>query len=319
MKLIALPVGDAAGISPEIIIKSLVKPENSGVIVCGSSEILSETAKNLGISTKIASIASAAEYADGRINVIEVPSPAFGSYEMGKISAKCGKAAYDCIEKAVCLALSDEAAAVTTTAINKESLRAAGVPFIGHTEIIAHLCGAKNAQTIFVTGSLMIFFLSRHLSLRAACDFVTSENVYNAAKLAFYNMDKLGMASPSLAVAGLNPHCGEHGLFGDEERQIEKAVLRLSGEGYNICGPIGADSVFHLAKNGAFSAVLSLYHDQGHIASKTLDFERTVSITAGLPFLRTSVDHGTAFDIAGKGLASEVSLDEAIKVAKKFM
>jgi len=175
-------------------------------------------------------------------------------------------------------------------------------------------------MTMFETLSLRTFFLSRHISLRAACDFVSEERVYRfLVRMAKAMKTTLGMADPRIAVAALNPHCGEHGLFGTEDGCIAPAVERAVREGINATGPIGADSVFHLAKTGRFDAVLSLYHDQGHIACKTLDFERTVSLTLGLPFLRTSVDHGTAFDIAGKGIASPVSMVEAVKVAARYL
>mgnify|MGYP001810417577 CR=1 FL=1 len=237
----------------------------------------------------------------------------------GVVSAAGGKAAFSAIEAAVKAALAGEVDAIATAPINKESLRAAGVPYIGHTEILSALTGADDPLTMFETLGLRVFFLSRHVSLRAACDLVTEERVYRYLVRSSRELTaSLGIEHPLLAVAGLNPHSGEHGLFGNEEECIPRAIARASIDGVRAEGPIGADSVFHLAKNGRFDAVLSLYHDQGHIACKTLDFERTISLTLGLPFLRTSVDHGTAFDIAGKGIASAVSMVEAIKVAVRY-
>ena len=172
---------------------------------------------------------------------------------------------------------------------------------------------------MFETQGLRVFFLTRHLSLRQACDMVTKERIVLCARRSFAALEQMGIRQGVLAVAGLNPHSGEHGLFGAEEvEEIAPAVEQLRREGYPVEGPIGADSVFHLAKRGRYAAVLSLYHDQGHIATKTLDFERTISITCGLPFLRTSVDHGTAMDIAGKGTASPVSMKEAILLAARY-
>ena len=237
----------------------------------------------------------------------------------GAVSVAGGKAAFSAIEAAVQAALSGEVDAIATAPINKESLRAAGVPYIGHTEILSALTGADDPLTMFETLGLRVFFLSRHVSLRAACDLVTEERVYSYLVRSAKELSAcLGIEHPLLAVAGLNPHSGEHGLFGNEEACIPPAIARALADGIRAEGPIGADSVFHLAKNGRFDAVLSLYHDQGHIACKTLDFERTISLTLGLPFLRTSVDHGTAFDIAGKGIASGVSMVEAIKVAVRY-
>jgi 4-hydroxythreonine-4-phosphate dehydrogenase len=237
----------------------------------------------------------------------------------GLVSSGGGKAAFSAIEEAVKAALAGEVDAIATAPINKESLRAAGVPYIGHTEILSALTGADDPLTMFETLGLRVFFLSRHVSLRAACDLVTEERVYRYLVRSSRELSaSLGIERPLLAVAGLNPHSGEHGLFGNEEACIPPAIARASIDGVRAEGPIGADSVFHLAKNGRFDAVLSLYHDQGHIACKTLDFERTISLTLGLPFLRTSVDHGTAFDIAGKGIASAVSMVEAIKVAVRY-
>jgi 4-hydroxythreonine-4-phosphate dehydrogenase len=174
---------------------------------------------------------------------------------------------------------------------------------------------------MFETLGLKIFFMTRHLSLRQACDAVTEERVFKSIKECYkLTLNNAFDTNLPFAVAALNPHGGEHGLFGDEEQMsIVPAIERARLEGLDVVGPIGADSVFHLAKIGKYRAVLSLYHDQGHIAAKTLDFDRTISVTWALPFLRTSVDHGTAFDIAGKGIASEVSMVEAIKVAIKYL
>jgi 4-hydroxythreonine-4-phosphate dehydrogenase len=209
--------------------------------------------------------------------------------------------------------------AVATTPINKESLKAGGVPFIGHTEIFGKLTGVADPLTMFETRGLRVFFLSRHVSLRKACDMVKKERIIDYVKRSVSMLKKLGVSTGTMAIAGLNPHSGEHGLFGDEElTEVFPAVKELQAEGYAVAGPIGADSVFHLALKGKYNSVLSLYHDQGHIATKTLDFDRTISITGGMPILRTSVDHGTAFDIAGKNIAGEVSMVEAILLAAKY-
>ncbi len=286
---IGITTGDPAGIGPEIVMKALQSPEVLEVcepVVFGPRE--PAAVRDLGI-------------------------------DPGKVSALGGKIAFESIESAVEAARLGTVDALATAPINKESLRAANVPYIGHTEILAGLTGSQDPLTLFETLGLRTFFLSRHVSLRAACDLVTEERVYRylvRSSLALKN--DLGIEDPLIAVAGLNPHCGEHGLFGNEEECLGPAIEKALRDGVRAVGPIGADSVFHLAKTGRFDAVLSLYHDQGHIACKTLDFERTVSMTLGLPFLRTSVDHGTAFDIAGQGIASPVSMIEAIKVAARY-
>jgi 4-hydroxythreonine-4-phosphate dehydrogenase len=239
---------------------------------------------------------------------------------MGAVQRMGGRAAFDYLERAVGLALSGKVDAVTTAPINKESLRAAKVDFIGHTEILAALTRVEEPLTMFQVRALRVFFLSRHVSLRQACDLVTGERVLEAIRRCSEALRQLGVVEGTLAVAGLNPHCGEHGLFGDEEaREIEPAVREAQRLGHRVAGPVPADSVFHQALQGRYSAVLALYHDQGHIAAKTVDFERTVSVTLGLPFLRTSVDHGTAFDIAGTGKASAVSMKEAILAAADYV
>ena len=231
----------------------------------------------------------------------------------------CGQAAFDYIATAIDLANHRLVDAVATTPINKESLKAGQVPYIGHTEIFADLTGTTDPLTMFEVRGMRVFFLTRHVSLRQACDLVTRARIVDYVQRCIQALQRLGVGEGTMAIAGLNPHSGEHGLFGDEEvREVEPAVRDLQAMGYAVVGPIGADSVFHLALQGHFHSVLSLYHDQGHIATKTLDFERTIAITNGLPFLRTSVDHGTAFNIAGQGIASPVSMIEAILLAAKY-
>ena len=203
--------------------------------------------------------------------------------------------------------------------INKESLRAGGINYIGHTESCGALTGTEDPRTMFETNGMRVFFLTRHVSLREMLDMITKERIKDYVKRCLEALKRLGVTDGTMAIAGLNPHSGEHGLFGWEEvNEITPAVEELKAEGYDVVGPIGADSVFHQAALGKYNSVLSLYHDQGHIATKTLDFERTIAITNGMPILRTSVDHGTAFDIAGKGIVSAVSMIEAILLAAKY-
>lgn len=217
------------------------------------------------------------------------------------------------------LALDGRVDAVATTPINKESLKAGGINYIGHTEIFGALTETKDPLTMFETRGLRIFFLTRHVSLREMLEMIKKERIIEYVKRCTKALKQLGVENGTMAVAGLNPHSGEHGLFGwEEEEEIVPAIEELKAEGYDVEGPVGADSVFYQAAEGKYNSVLSLYHDQGHIAAKTLDFHRTIAVTCGMPILRTSVDHGTAFDIAGTGKASEVSMIEAIKVAARY-
>lgn len=319
---IAVPLGDPAGIGPEIVVKAVSSTEISDMarcIVVGDYNVIENAVKITNTQIKLHIIEKPEDYNDGYLNIIAINNIDFTKLHIGEVSAMCGKAAYEYIEKSIKLAMEKQVAAVATPPINKESLKAANIPYIGHTEIFGALTNTADPLTIFEVHGLRIFFLTRHVSLRKACDLITKERIEDYVKRCVKVLEKLGVFQGTMAIAGLNPHSGEHGLFGDEEvTEIEPAIKTLKAAGYKVEGPIGADSVFHLALQGRYNSVLSLYHDQGHIAAKTLDFERTISITGGMPILRTSVDHGTAMDIAGSGKASDVSMKEAIKVAVKY-
>lgn len=324
--IIAIPMGDPAGVGPEIIVRAMASEnvfQKARPLVVGDARILKRALHFPNLpNVEICSVndPKKSDYHVGVLNVLDLHNLAVEEYEMGTVSAQCGRAAYEYIEKSIELAMSGAVKAVATTPINKESLHAANVPYIGHTEIFGALTGTEDPLTIFELRDTLVFFLTRHVSLRRACDLITKERIVDYVKRAFQIMQQLGLKSPSMAIAGLNPHCGEHGLFGDEEvRAITPAADELRAQGYNVFGPIGADSVFFQALNGRYNSVMSLYHDQGHIATKTVDFYRTISITGGMPILRTSVDHGTAFDMAGRGLATSLSMEEeAILVAAKY-
>ena len=319
---IAVPLGDPAGIGPEIVVKAVSSTEITDMarcVVVGDYNVIENAVKITNTQIKLHIIEKPEDYNDGYLNIIAINNIDFTKLRIGEVSAMCGKAAYEYIEKSIKLAMEKQVAAVATPPINKESLKAANIPYIGHTEIFGALTNTADPLTIFEVCGLRIFFLTRHVSLRKACDLITKERIEDYVKRCVKVLEKLGVSQGTMAIAGLNPHSGEHGLFGDEEvTEIEPAIKTLKATGYKVEGPIGADSVFHLALQGRYNSVLSLYHDQGHIAAKTLDFERTISITGGMPILRTSVDHGTAMDIAGSGKASDVSMKEAIKVAVKY-
>ena len=258
-------------------------------------------------------------YVHGTVDVLDLANVDPGTLRMGVIQPEAGRAAGQAIERAIRLAQAGEIDAIATAPLNKEALWAAGYPYPGHTEMLAELTQSRESLTMFVIGALRIFFLTRHLSLRDAIDQVTRKRVAETLGVMAQVLDGLGLASPRIVVAALNPHAGEGGKMGQEEiAEIAPGIEDARRAGLDVSGPVPADSVFHLAADGRFDAVLSLYHDQGHIAAKMSDFYKTVSVTTGLPFVRTSVDHGTAFDIAGKGVASAVSMVEAIRVAAEL-
>ena len=300
--MIAVPIGDPAGVGPEIVAKScaLEKVNKAAdVIVIGDRQVMEKAIGIVGADLHINVVEKPADgdYRPGILNLIDLDNIDQSQFSYGLVQAMCGKAAFAYIKKSIELAMSGEADAVATTPINKEALHAAEVPFIGHTEIFGALTNTPDPLTMFETNG----------------------NIKACVKESLAALRRLGVTEGTMAVAGLNPPCGEHGLFGWEEvNEITPAVEELKAEGYPVAGPIGADSVFHQAALGRYNSVLSLYHDQGHIATKTLDFDRTISITNGMPILRTSVDHGTAFDIAGKGIVSEISMAEAILLAAKY-
>ena len=322
---IGIPMGDAAGIGPEIVLKTIADPEISRIarcVVVGDKGVM-ELAETYPDSPKprINVIREPAEgrYEPGILNLIDLHNIDLNKLKVGTVDGMCGKASYEYIAESIRLANARVVDAVATTPINKESLRKGGVPYIGHTEIFGALTGTEDPLTMFEVRGMRVFFLTRHVSLRQACDLVTKDRIVDYVHRCTEALRRLGVTEGTMAIAGLNPHSGEHGLFGTEEtEQVYPAVEQLRKEGYNVEGPIGADSVFHLALQGRYNSVLSLYHDQGHIATKTLDFERTIAITNGMPILRTSVDHGTAMDIAGKGIASAVSMMEAVRLAVKY-
>jgi 4-hydroxythreonine-4-phosphate dehydrogenase len=322
---IAITMGDPAGIGPEIVLKALEDREvlaASRPLVVGDLGVLEETRAFCGSPGKILVVTDPEDgkYTSGKVDLVDLGNVDLDSLKMGIVSAMCGHAALEYVDKAVELASAKKVDAVVTGPINKESLKAAKVNFIGHTEILAARTGVHDPLTMFQVHGMRVFFLSRHVPLRKACELVTKQRVLKYIRRCSEALQELGVAEGILAVAGLNPHSGEHGLFGDEEiKQIEPAVQAARRQGYRVVGPVPADSVFHQTHQGKYSAVLALYHDQGHIATKTLDFEKTISITLGLPFLRTSVDHGTAFDIAGSGKASEVGIKEAILLAANYV
>lgn len=333
--VIGITLGDPAGIGPEIVLGALRDGEVHDrciPVVIGHEGILRRVAKTSGVSAgEIVTVDSPRSAAGdkGKVEVVHVETPGMDDIVSGVVSAEGGAAANAFIKRACELGLAGEIDAITTAPINKESLRAAGVEHIGHTEMLAeylrsdasdarlsHRSSAAAPLTLFITQNMRIFFLSRHYSLRQAIDYINADRVYDFIRRVHNAMTDFGFTNPRIGLAALNPHASDGGQFGTEERDhLIPAAKRAREEGINVTDPIGADSVFNMALEGRFDCVISLYHDQGHIAAKTRDFHGTVTATLGLPVLRTSVDHGTAFDIAWHGVANPISMKMAILAA----
>lgn len=321
---VVVPMGDPAGIGPEIVVKSFAKDgifKEANILVVGDAKILEQANNicNTNLEINVVEDIKDGKYTNGTLDVIDLDLINMDTFKFGEVSAECGRASLAYIEKSADLCMNGDAVAMATTTINKESLAAAGIDELGHTNMLARITGVEDPLTMFQVQDLRVTFYSKHVSLKEACDLISKEGIKEYVLRTIDSLDTMGVEDPEVAVAGLNPHNGEHGLFGTEEvDSIIPAIEELQAEGVKVHGPIGADSVFYQALTGKYDGVLSLYHDQGHIATKMVDFHKTISITHDLPFLRTSVDHGTAFDIAGTGIASEESLDEAIRLAATY-
>ncbi|MFO7611256.1 MAG: 4-hydroxythreonine-4-phosphate dehydrogenase PdxA, partial [Clostridia bacterium] len=275
--IIGIPMGDPAGIGPEIILKALAVEDIYEIcrpVVIGSAAVLrmAECFVHSGLSLNPVSSVAGMKANFGTIDVFDIDMPEPETLAWGKVDGRAGAAAYEYIKKAAELCMDNSVDAMATAPINKESIRAAGIDFIGHTEMLAHLSGTEDPLTMFQVRNMRVFFLSRHMSLRAACDAVKKDKIKSYIGRSLEALERLGIKKPLLAVAGLNPHNGEHGMFGNEEPdEIFPAVSECAAEGLNVIGPVPADSVFAMALKGRYDGVLSLYHDQGHIATKTVD------------------------------------------------
>ena len=336
--IIGITMGDAAGIGPEIIAKALSLKEIYDVcrpIVIGDVDAMREGMKVAHVQLKINSIKeiSDAKFEYGTIDVLDLNNIKIDELKMGEPQAMAGRASVEYIEKAVELALKGEIHAIVTAPISKEAINMAGYKYAGHTELLAHLTGTKDYAMMLVAGSLRVIHVTTHVPFSEVSKLIKKERVYNTIKLAYNVMRRLGISNPRIAVAGLNPHSGEGGLFGREEiDEIIPAIESAKKEGLNVKGPIPADTVFVRARGGEFDIVVAMYHDQGHIPIKMLGLEWDedekrwasvggVNITVGLPIIRTSVDHGTAYGKAGRkeGTANPQSLIEAIKMAVELV
>jgi 4-hydroxythreonine-4-phosphate dehydrogenase len=321
--LVAVTMGDPAGIGPEIIAKTFSDKDfhaRNRALVVGDAGMLERAAEVTGVSLKVNGIQEPedARFEPGTADVLRVgelpPDLPFG-----ELDARAGDAAFRYLERATNLASAGRFDAIATAPLNKEAMHLAGHKYPGHTEILAELTGTEDYAMMLVTDELKVIHVSTHVSLREAIDRAEPERELAVIRLADQSLKKLGVESPRVAVAGLNPHAGENGLFGMEDiEKIRPAVEAALGEGIEASGPWAPDTVMMRARQGHFDVVVVQYHDQGHIPIKLMGFDTGVNVTVGLPFFRTSVDHGTAFDIAGTGKADHASLEAALDLARQL-
>ena len=334
--VLGVTMGDPAGVGPEIIARAAAEPvvrARMRPVVIGAASAMREALALVGdpLAVHVVTRVADCRWADGTLEVLDLDNVDMARLPRGAVSAAAGHAAYAFIERAVALAQAREIEAIVTAPVNKEALAAAGVPHSGHTEILAELSHTRDFAMLLMGDELKVIHVTTHVALRRVPDLVTRERVLRTIRLAQRTLEDLGHPRGRIAVAGLNPHAGEDGLFGDEEQQaILPAIEAARAEGLNITGPLPADTLFSRARGGEFDIVVAMYHDQGHIPVKTLGFEYDeatkqwtglsgVNVTVGLPFLRVSVDHGTAFDRSWKGTANHESMVEALEVATKML
>lgn len=330
--VIAITMGDPASIGPEITVKSLLDERVRSIcrpLVIGDAGVFEQIISLLGLKAKVHSISSVSEakFEEGTIDVYDLENVELSKLKFGEISAMSGHASFEAVKKAIELAMSKEVDATVTGPINKKSINEAGHHFAGHTEIYAHFTGTHKYAMLLVEDNLKVIHVSTHVSLRQACDLVKKERILEVIDLLHNGMLQLGEQNLKIGVAGLNPHAGDNGLFGTEDdMEIKPAVEEAKRLGFDVEGPVPPDTLFSKAATGAYGGVVAMYHDQGHIPFKLTGFKwdakkkqmesvKGVNITMGLPIIRTSVDHGTAFEIAGKGIASHDAMVLAIASA----
>ena len=316
---IGITMGDPSGIGPEIIISTLADmsaQSRSKSVVIGNIDLLrrADELRKTGLN-----FVAGVDASGGDVPVVHVPTKGQERIVDGKESAAGGEAAYRFVEKAVELSLAGDISVIVTAPLNKAALHSAGHHYDGHTELLAHLTGAKSSFMLLAGEKLNAIHVTTHMSLRNAAEKPSVDRVLATIRAGHEHFVELGVAQPRIAVAGLNPHCGEGGIFGSEESErIEPAVKSARDEGIDVQGPISGDTVFYRALKGEFDLVVAQYHDQGHIPTKLIAFDETVNVSLGLPIRRTSVDHGTAFDIAWKGVADNTNMKSAIAYARRM-
>jgi 4-phospho-D-threonate 3-dehydrogenase / 4-phospho-D-erythronate 3-dehydrogenase len=322
--IVAVTMGDGAGIGPEVVVPALIDDavrKLCNPVVIGDATRLRKAAEIVGVEADIVAVESVAEakQAPGRINVIDLgllPD----DLPWGELSAVAGNAAYEYIRVASELAVRGEVQAICTAPLNKEALHAAGHIYPGHTELLAHLTGTEEVSMMLSTPKMKVIHVTTHIGLIDAVDRIEPGLVERTIRRGHDALVRAGIAEPKIGVCGINPHAGEGGLFGygEEEKKIIPAVEALQAEGWDVHGPLPADTAFFLAGRGDYDLIVAMYHDQGHGPVKVLGIQAGVNITVGLPVIRTSVDHGTAFDIAGKGIAEHGSMIEALRQAAEL-
>jgi len=318
--ILAITMGDPAGIGPEIVVKALSSPRlwsTCRPVVFGRLPVLETAARALGSEVGFVPVGKKLPTASrSQCPLVETGPERDRIPPLGRVSAAGGRAAIEAITLAICLALDRRVDAIVTAPISKEAIRAAGSPFPGHTEMLAAFTGAQRHAMMLVGGPLRVSLATIHVPLAQVPSLITARNVRAVIELTWDAVRSFGLRRPKIAVCGLNPRAGEAGLMGDEERRVIAPVVRaLAKKGIPVSGPYPADTIFFRAVRGEFAAVVAMYHDQGLGPLKTLAFDTGVNLTLGLPIIRTSVDHGTAFDIAGTGSASPESLLAAIELA----
>ncbi len=318
---IAITMGDPCGIGPEVVVKALADPRvyaSCRPMVIGNTYAMNQAVKATGLPLAIRETddPTCAGEDPATVDVVDIHNLNPEDITVGQISVPCGKAAMEWVSKAGQLALAGVVDGIATAPLNKEAAAMAGYESIGHTELLQELSGARIVPTMLMSKNLRVVHLTTHRSLRVACDYVKKDRILDFLQLTHDSFVKWGFPNPRIAAAGLNPHNSDGGLIGNEEAdEIAPAVAAARERGINVVGPIPADSVFPQAIEGRYDAVLAMFHDQGHIPVKVYGFEESVTANLGLPFVRTSVDHGTAFDIAGQGIAQHISMLESIRLA----
>jgi 4-phospho-D-threonate 3-dehydrogenase / 4-phospho-D-erythronate 3-dehydrogenase len=318
--ILAVTMGDPAGTGPELIVKGFAFAEVREVcrpVVIGDAGVMREAARIVGSNTPIRVISSPEETsADGALDVVDLGNVDSAKFQRGKVSAHAGDAAHGCIKRAVELTRAGKSHAVVTSAINKAALHAAGHHYDGHTELLSELCGKPKVTMMLVADKLRVCHVSTHVALREAIERARPERIVSVIRLAAAGVRELGIENPHIAVAGINPHAGEGGIFGDEEiKYIAPAIEQAKALGFRVSGPYAGDTVFFRTLQGQFDCAIAMYHDQGHVAAKMLGIWLGVNVTLGLPIIRTSVEHGTDFDNAGTGRGDPRSLVQALKLA----
>ncbi len=318
---LAVTMGDPAGIGPEVVARAVTDPQvlaQARPLVVGDASVMMEALRLVGSRAQVVRVTGpeGVEPTPDRVPVRDLDNVDWREVPRGRVSAAAGRASYAYVVEAVRMAQAGQVAGVVTAPINKAAWGEAGYRAPGHTELLGRLTGAPETRMLLVTPRLRVVHVTTHIPLRAVSERVTRERVLTTIALLVEALRRMGIPHPRVAVAGLNPHAGEGGRFGDEEvREIGPAVAEARRRGWQVVGPLPGDTVFYRALQGEFDAVVAIYHDQGHIPVKLLGFEEGVNVTLGLPIVRTSVDHGTAFDIAWQGKASPRSMVAAIGLA----